>query len=136
MLDKRQSVARLVGTRLRAWRKEENLKAFHLASLIGISQGSLSDLENNKSLPSAETIARLHLKTNINILWLLTGKPPTRKSSLSVGSGHSLVAESSDVYGDDKTLKNLVDKLVRIYQQGNKEKIAHLTGFLTGADPS
>lgn len=95
----------------------------------------MSDLENNKSLPSAETIARLHLKTNINIIWLLTGKPPLRKMPLTAAAGHSYVAESSEQYGKDEMLKNLVEKLVRVYQQGNKDKIAHITGFLAGADP-
>jgi transcriptional regulator with XRE-family HTH domain len=61
-----------VGERLREWRKKSKLKLLELASVIKISQGSLSDLENNKSLPSANTLASIHTHTNLNIIWLLT----------------------------------------------------------------
>jgi hypothetical protein len=37
-------------------------------------------------------------------------------------------------YGDDKQLRELMEKLARIYNQGDNDKKAHLIGFLTGAD--
>ena len=61
-----------VGERLREWRKKSKMKLLELADVIQISQGSLSDLENNKSLPSANTLASLHTHTDLNIIWLLT----------------------------------------------------------------
>lgn len=61
------------GFRLRKWRKSIPMKSFELARLIGISQGSLSDIENDKSNPSAPTIVKLLKKTNINVYWMLTG---------------------------------------------------------------
>ncbi len=61
-----------VGERLREWRKKSKMKLLELAEVIQISQGSLSDLENNKSLPSANTLASLHTQTDLNIVWLLT----------------------------------------------------------------
>jgi len=63
-----------VGTRIRAWRKSLSMKSFELAKVLCISQGSLSDIENNKSLPSADTIAAFHELTDLNIIWMLTGK--------------------------------------------------------------
>ena len=63
-----------MGQRLRAFRKSKNLKGYQFAKKIGISQGSLSDLENEISLPSAKTLKGLCLETDINIHWLLTGK--------------------------------------------------------------
>lgn len=62
------------GPRIRKWRKDIPMKAFELAKLIGLSQGSLSDIENGKSNPSAPTILRFIHHTNINIYWMLTGK--------------------------------------------------------------
>lgn len=62
-----------VGTRIRAWRKSVPLKSFELAAILGLSQGSLSDIENNKSLPSADTIVAFHLNTDLNIIYMLTG---------------------------------------------------------------
>jgi hypothetical protein len=47
----------------------------------------------------------------------------------------ALVQEASQEYGEDRKLKELIEKVVRIYRHGNQEKRAHLTGFLNGADP-
>lgn len=62
------------GPRIKKWRKGISMKSFQLAKLIKISQGSLSDIENSKSNPSALTIVKFINKTNINIMWMLTGK--------------------------------------------------------------
>lgn len=63
------------GSRIRRWRKSKKpeMKSFHLAKLIKISQGSLSDIENGKSLPSAATIVGFIENTDINVRWMLTG---------------------------------------------------------------
>jgi len=63
-----------MGQRLRAYRKSKESKGYQFAKKIGISQGSLPELENEISLPSAKTLKGLCLKTDINIYWLLTGK--------------------------------------------------------------
>ncbi|ADW17506.1 helix-turn-helix domain protein [Desulfobulbus propionicus DSM 2032] len=76
-----------IGNRLKEFRVENGLTLVQLSELIGISHGSLSGLENNKSKPSAETLSNLCLYTEIDIVWLLTGrrekpierKIPTRK---------------------------------------------------------
>jgi len=62
------------GPRLRMWRKVNGIKLLPLGRLIKVSQGSLSDIENNKSNPSAVTITNLAIHTDINIFWMLTGK--------------------------------------------------------------
>jgi len=64
----------LIGKRLREFRLSKDMKAIELAKICGISQGSLSGLENGKSYPSAETIINLIRHTDINIEWLLTGE--------------------------------------------------------------
>ena len=137
MHEKKSGAAKNLGTRLREWRKTLPLKSYQLAKLIKISQGSLSDIENNKSLPSADTIAKLYLYSDLNIIWLLLGKGPmTRdRSAASDMDGDALVQEATEDYGDDRKLREIVEKTVRIYRRGNQEKRAHLIGFLNGADP-
>ncbi len=137
MHEKKSGAAKNLGTRLREWRKTLPLKSYQLAKLIKISQGSLSDIENNKSLPSADTIAKLYLYSDLNIIWLLLGKGPmTRdRSAASDMDGDALVQEATEDYGDDRKLREVVEKSVRIYRRGNQEKRAHLIGFLNGADP-
>ena len=121
---KRQVDQKFIGTRLRKWRKSNGLKVYELAKNIGVSQPSLSDIENNKSLPSAETLIKLYKTTDISIIWLLMEEGPmNREEDLSVGSTHKII---------DKNLQDLTKLLVRVYNAGNKEKLAHLTGFLHG----
>lgn len=136
MQGKNSGVAKFLGSRLRQWRKTLPLKSFELAKLIHISQGSLSDIENNKSLPSADTLAKLYVYTNINLIWLLLGKGPMKKTGSTEEDVLGAVAsEESSAYGYDQTLKNLIDRLVRVYHRGDPEKRAHILGFLIGADP-
>ena len=123
----KSGTASFLGSRLRQWRKTLPLKSYELAKVIKISQGSLSDIENNKSLPSADTIAKLYQHTDINIIWLLTGKGPLNKVKSS--------SNNDELSVEDKDLNELIQKLVRTYYRGDSEKKAHLKGFLLGADP-
>jgi len=140
MKEKNYGTVNLLGTRLREWRKTLPLKSYQLAKLIHISQGSLSDIENNKSLPSADTIAKLYQHTRLNIIWLLLNKGPMYRTEREASSGPGLggekiILEDMDGYGDDPKLRDLIEKLIRIYNKGNTEKKAHVIGFLNGADP-
>ena len=60
-----------LGERLRRWRKLQKLTLTQLAKKIGTGITTLSEIETNKALPSLETLARLHKKTDINIFWLM-----------------------------------------------------------------
>lgn len=51
-----------VGASLRKWRLGENLVLTQISKRIKISQGSLSDIENGKSLPAFQTILNLKKK--------------------------------------------------------------------------
>ena len=135
MQEKNSGIANFLGDRLRRWRKSIPMKSFELAKLIQISQGSLSDIENNKSLPSADTLAKLYLKTDINIIWLLVGVGPMARKSPEQGGGEALVYEETAEYGQDAKLKELIERLIRIYHRGDPVKRAHILGFLIGADP-
>lgn len=48
-------------------------KQWRFAKIIGLSQGSLSDIIRGKSSPSALTLLKIDANTNINILELLRG---------------------------------------------------------------
>jgi transcriptional regulator with XRE-family HTH domain len=67
-----------LGHRLRNYRKILGVNGSVFASIIGISQGSLSDIETNKTKPSTKTLAGLIRNTDINIEWLLTGEGKER----------------------------------------------------------
>lgn len=82
-------------------------KVADFAKLIGISQGSLSDIENGKTKPSAETLASIVRNTDINAAWLLTdiGDMEARGRrgihQVANGNGHIMVggAMSGQIVG-------------------------------------
>ena len=66
-----------IGKRLREYRNAVGIKNLtQLAKIIGISHGSLSDIENEKTSPHSETLQKIVRNTDINPRWLLIGKGP------------------------------------------------------------
>jgi len=63
-----------IGGRLRKFRKSKDMVLVEFCRVIRVSQSSISDLENDKSKPSADTLISLIENTDINIYWLLTGQ--------------------------------------------------------------
>lgn len=136
MQDNNSASVKILGDRLREWRRSIPLKSYELARLISISQGSLSDIENKKSLPSVDTISKIFFNTDINIVWLITGIGAMKKDALSDdGLATPFAYEEMETYGQESNLKELKEKLVRIFNHGDPEKKAHLVGFIAGADP-
>lgn len=62
-----------IGSRLRQWRKKEGIASNIFAAQCGFSEGALSNIENDKVLPSAKILLKLNEQYNLSIDWLLTG---------------------------------------------------------------
>ncbi|MTI46936.1 helix-turn-helix transcriptional regulator [Sporosalibacterium faouarense] len=62
-----------IGNRISCIRKNNNLTQSEFAQTLGISQGTLSDLENDKYRPSVKTIIALKEKFHICTTWILFG---------------------------------------------------------------
>ena len=105
-----------------------------LSRLIKVSQGSLSDLENDKSLPSATTLSNLSIYTDLNIYWLLNGRGPVIREQVPE-TGKS--AEQTRLYEDfmymmqDRKLKGVVEMVINVYKEGDAKKKAQMQGFLS-----
>ena len=122
-----------VGGRLKYWRKVSRLRLVDVAALIQVSQGSLSDLENDKSLPSATTLTGLCQKTDMNLYWLLTGE------GSMVSKEERFQAESSAASGlmrwmQDKDFRKTVMKLLSIFEKGSPAQKAQIRGFIAGVE--
>ena len=122
-----------VGGRLKYWRKVSRLRLVDVASLIHVSQGSLSDLENDKSLPSAATLTGLCQKTDMNLYWLLTGE------GSMVSKEERYQAESQEVsklmaWMQDKDFRKTVIKLLNIFEKGSSAQKAQIRGFIAGVE--
>lgn len=109
----------MIGDRIREFRKEKGFKVAEFAALIGISQGSLSDIENNKTKPSAETLSAIVRKTDVNPGWLLTGEKKTYSWFGDSREHHAACVRdvSHGVFGgEDKPLTKL-DKIIELLKQ-------------------
>ncbi len=63
-----------IGERIRHLRKVNKLTQKEFASLINLSQGRLSELEQNKTKPSSDTLISICKNFKISINWLLIGE--------------------------------------------------------------
>jgi len=86
-VDRKNKVKSGIGGRFRIWRKGQGYKAYKVCEMIkelggALSQGSLSDIENEKSDPSAETLRSWYLLPEIDLIYILTGlkNQPTFRS--------------------------------------------------------
>lgn len=122
-----------VGARLRYWRKLSRLRLVDMAELINVSQGSLSDLENDKSLPSSGTLIGLCQKTELNICWLLTGEGRVTVKPNAEGKEVSVVQDFMDL-SQDRDFRKTIAKVINIFKSGSVSQKAHIHGFLVGID--
>ncbi|AEE91985.1 Helix-turn-helix domain protein [Tepidanaerobacter acetatoxydans Re1] len=63
-----------IGERIKYARKLKGLTQNDIYKLTGISSGNLSDIENNKVLPSANALISLKRELGVSIDWILTGE--------------------------------------------------------------
>ncbi|QPJ60718.1 MAG: helix-turn-helix transcriptional regulator [Candidatus Nitronauta litoralis] len=139
-MDNSKNKKLLLGQRLKLWRKEHSLKGNKLAKDIGISPGSLSEIENGNCLPSAETLSKLHEFTNLDVLWLLTGKGDMNKGQAEIIRTGEYENLDQAQFGidpkilHDEKLKGLVEKLVKIYTSASPVQKANILGYLSGVD--
>jgi len=100
------------GGRLNLYRESINYNIIEFSKLLNISQGSLSDIENNKAKPSYGPINELIQKTDINIYWLFTGNGEMRDTNR-----YREVSEES--YSDNPKAKQLTEAVLKILQSKN-----------------
>jgi len=122
-----------VGGRLKYWRKVSRLRLVDVAALIQVSQGSLSDLENDKSLPSATTLTGLCQKTDMNLYWLLTGEG-SMVSNEERFQAESSAASNLMKWMQDKDFRKTVIKLISIFEKGSSAQKAQIRGFIAGVE--
>ncbi len=69
-MDNKNSVKLLLGRRIREFRKHNKYTQEQLAERIGIEVPSLSNIENGKNYPNAETIEKIAKGLNIQVFEL------------------------------------------------------------------
>jgi transcriptional regulator with XRE-family HTH domain len=96
-----------IGQRIKSSRKDKNLSLVKVSELTGLSTGNLSDLENDKFAPSANTLLLLKRTFGVNIDWLLTGNVPKDEQTSNIIRD----TEGEYLTEEEKTLLEVFRKL-------------------------
>lgn len=108
-----------IGQRIKRKRKEMNLTMKDIQSITGISTGNMSDLENDKYMPSVVTLQSISKVLAVSIDWLVNGQE-YQISELASGS-----SDNHPVGPDDLEL------LEKFHQLTEKEQIK-IEGMIEG----
>ncbi|NMI05779.1 helix-turn-helix transcriptional regulator [Paenibacillus sp. SZ31] len=80
-----------IGERIRSIRKLHKYNQTEFAVIIGISQGTLSELELDKYKPSLDIVMALHDQFKTDLYWLVYGLDQVSDVTVSKGHGDSEV---------------------------------------------
>ena len=113
-----------IGQRIRTARKSKKLSLIEVRDLTGLSTGNLSDLENDKFAPSANTLMLLKKVLEVNIDWMLTGSLPMEAPPAE------MVREKTPQYlGIDERM--LLDAYGRLSEEEKRNVIAYMNLILS-----
>ncbi len=63
-----------IGERIRKIRKLNELNQVEFSSMIGVSQGTLSELEQDRYKPTIDTLMQIRNRFDSDLLWLVYGE--------------------------------------------------------------
>ncbi|MGC6589686.1 helix-turn-helix domain-containing protein [Paenibacillus sp. Dod16] len=136
-----------IGQKIKIIRKLNSLNQVDFAKVIGISQGTLSDIESGKSNPSIETLISLHEKFDVNLNWLIKGQHyrNSKKTNISNREGQNVHAERNFMEKNtffnneicilenelfQTTLKNNEDQLLQLFRQLDSRDKNEIISFI------
>ncbi|MGM0881352.1 MAG: helix-turn-helix domain-containing protein [Bacillota bacterium] len=68
-----------IGERIKRVRKINELNQVEFSKIIGVSQGTLSEIEQDKYYPSTETIMAIYTNFRTDIHWILFGRESSQE---------------------------------------------------------
>ncbi|BBH24056.1 hypothetical protein Back11_54010 [Paenibacillus baekrokdamisoli] len=104
-----------IGQRLKRIRKINELNQVEFSKIIDVSQGTLSEIEQDKYYSSTETIMALHTNFSADIHWILFGRDTSR--------------EEKNMYDDLKNDEVNLLNTYRILEKQDQEEIIDYIDF-------
>ena len=101
----------LIGENIRSLRKRVGLTQVEFSKRIGVSQGTLSDIELGNCNPSVETVLSIHDRYGVTLNWILKGTEEERAAHLELDGGKLVQNELLDVIRllPEKELSEVID---------------------------
>lgn len=130
-----------IGARMRQARKKKHLTLAEISEYTGLSTGNLSELENNKFMPSSNALISLKKVLDVSIDWLLTGEEnvPVNYTGKNVVDGREqIVAKESDnmVYVLNEEEKKLLESFRKIGDDNRRDILGYINVCLSVANSS
>jgi transcriptional regulator with XRE-family HTH domain len=111
-----------IGKRIRFIRKANNLTLTDINKKTGLSTGNLSELENDKFLPSANALIQFRKIFNTSIDWILTGEE--YNTDLNSKIREQKQKYISEQYTDEEK------QLIKIYRKLDGSAKQNIWGYL------
>lgn len=119
-----------IGERIKFIRKAIHLTQIIFAEELGVDQTYISALEKSKNIPSEQLILSICRAFSVNYNWLKNGDGEIYSNPLQVREVQASYKTS------DRILKSWIDRLVRIFEEGDEKKIEAIKASLRALDPA
>ncbi|WWR15753.1 helix-turn-helix domain-containing protein [Lachnospiraceae bacterium JLR.KK008] len=125
-----------IGERIKQQRKRKDLTQPQIKELTGISSGTLSDIENGKTLPAALSLIKLSKALECSIDWMLTGESLQQEDPAFLAPlEEELLTGFRELSEDDKEemisilqMKRRKTQAAKIGSDTANDEISHLVG--------
>jgi transcriptional regulator with XRE-family HTH domain len=130
-----------VGERIKARRNELKMTMKNVTAASGVKSGSLSEMENDKYLPSAQNLLALSRALNCSVDWLLTGKEYRKSEGVPlICDGVPLTESESDLIAmyrliPDADKQTVFDITKLKYEQTTGEKVSIYSTYSDTKEP-
>jgi len=115
-----------IGDRIKNLRSKLNLNQSDFSNAIGISQGNLSEIENNKVSPSIETSISISRYSKVTLDWLLKGDNDIIDNSISNEAHSNIKLIPLEVTEDEYVILKMYKDVGDIDKQKIKDMIKEI----------
>lgn len=119
----RMQSAKKIGPRIAESRKRKGYSQTELGTLVGVSQPTVSDWENDRTEPTVDNLRILAVELDVYFEWLSTGRGPRDYQV------HGNKEEAHE-YRVDRTTRKDEDELLGVYRKLSPARRSALLDFL------
>ena len=120
-----------IGNRITQIRNKKGLSQLRFSQIIGISRSFLSELEGGITKPSMPILYTIEYKFSFRHEWIVTGDEPIFVDDLNP----PLIMPLTGYETSNSTLVIWINRLIRIFEEGDNFKIEALKAQLRALDP-
>jgi len=121
-----------IGVRFRHVREITKLSQGKFAEKLGVKTSIISEIERGNVKPTLVLLIAMEYVYRVRKEWVLQGDPPMYRSDESILGPISITPPEDS---SSRQIRFYINKLIRIFEEGNKNKIEALKAQLRALDP-